>query len=104
VVEPRDPPLRAASQSAWVPSTFVLKKRAGSKIAKLLCDLGREVHDRLDPEAVERRPDQGLVADVPVNEDHPSFALQLGDAATVPALGQGVENDEPVLRPAAQPS
>ena len=32
------PPLRAASQSAWVPSTFVLKKRAGSKIAKLLCD------------------------------------------------------------------
>ncbi len=32
------PPRRAASQSAWVPSTFVRKKRAGSKIARLLCD------------------------------------------------------------------
>ena len=65
--------------------------------------LGREVHDRLDAVAGERLGDESLVADVPVNEVHPAFSLELGDGAAVPGIGQGVEHDELILRMAPGP-
>ena len=65
--------------------------------------LGGEMHDRLDAETIESRLDQGLVADVAVHEYDPARVLQFGEAATVPGIGQGVEDDELVPGTAGGP-
>ncbi len=102
-MEPRDPDLASGLAQRLGPEHVGLEETGRVQDGQAVVRLGREVHDRLDPMAVERLFDQGLVADVPVNEDHTTCPLQLGDAATIPGVGQSVENDELVLPPACSP-
>ena len=103
VVEPRDPASAGGLAKRLGPEHVRPEETGRVQDRQAVVRLGGEVHDRLDPVPGEGLGDQGLVADVPVDENHPAGALQLGDAATVPGICQGVENDELVLRPACGP-
>ena len=65
--------------------------------------LGRKVHERLDAMLGEGRLDQSLVADVSVHENQAGGGLELGKAAAVPRVGQGVEHDKLIVRVARRP-
>ena len=97
--------LRAASHMAWVPSTLVRKNRAGSKIARLLCDSAAKwtiVSVPCSPSVASTRAWSQMSPWT--NTTCPELS-KLCDAAAVPHVGQSVEHDQAVvgmmLRPVA---
>ena len=89
------PARRAASSMVWVPSTLVRKKRAGSKMARLLCDSAAKWTTVSMPWSTMRLGGCLEVADVALDEGAPvRHVVEVGQVAGV---GEHVVGDDGVV-------
>ena len=79
----------------WVPSTFVEKNRAGSRIASELCDSAAKFTIGVDPVVLDRPLGEVEVADVAVDEGR--AVRDVVEVRLVARVGEGVVGDDDVV-------
>ena len=86
---------RAASSRVWVPSTLVRKNRAGSRMARLLCDSAAKLTIMSISCSARVLADRLEIADVALDEGDP--VLDVGQVGAVAGVGEHVEGDHVVV-------